>query len=175
LYRAELQEKETYKNRFTGLQGKYQQESEKWKKDTDALNNLNTTVTTLTTAKTAAEQKAAQLAEEIDAQKTDLELANAQVERYTTVLHDFPQLLPFMDVLPDGNGDEFKARLKTFAERLNQVGATGLVNINAGGTPPSPPASAGSKADLLKQAQQAAHEGRISDYNTLYDQYLKAQ
>lgn len=172
---------EEFKSRHSGLQGKYQQEQEKWVKDTDAAISMRDQLAKLSgerealvierdTLKTTAEKAAAAVTE-----------AAAKADRLTLIARDYPALLPFEadGLLPAGTGDDFKAKIAKFNEKLAGKGTEAVTEFRKGETPP-PPAGVtpNTSAALFKQANDALREGKpMADYDRLYDQglALKAQ
>lgn len=161
-----------WQTRFTGMQGSFQKEQIAAKEAATRLAETNALIESLTSAKTAAETQLVTLKEGLDSKTTELEVANAQVERFTTVMQKYPQLLPFMDVLPDGVGEDFEKKLGVFAERLSVMGTDQMKDFKKMNMPPSPPPKEIGGEDLLKQAQAAMRAGNTEEYNKYYDQYL---
>lgn len=166
-----------WRSRHGGLQGKYQQEQEKWQGDATKITTLeatlqalrgekeglDVTLKSLTEAKTAAEQEAAKV--------------RGRVERFELLAGEFPHLLQFeaKGLLPEGRGDELKTKLNTFSEQLKQLGVEALKNFQAGATPPPPTAPPANSPDALKAAAfKASREGNESEYNRLMDEYYQA-
>lgn len=167
-----------YKKRFTGLQGKLQATvneldtlkgshhdvNERFGKLTGDFEALNVQLTALSTQKSAAEQE-----------RDQLKAAHA---RRDLIIKEFPDLLPFEadNLLPPGTGDDLKTLLTAFRGKLQTQGSQAAVSALQGASPVPPQAAApASVDDLWKQATTALSEGRLSDYQSLYDQYLKAK
>jgi len=169
-----------WQKRFAGLQGKYQQEQEKWATTAAKLLEIDES-----SKKLAADFEALKVAhqtvdEEKDTYLTELETTKAELERVSIITHEFPQLVPLLgtkpeeDALPDGSGDELRGKLKTLAEKIESI-KKGAVDANlAGASPANPPAALKGNEALLKQALTAMHEGRMDDYNKLYTQYVES-
>jgi hypothetical protein len=159
---------EPYKGRFAGMQGAYTKESEAWKRDAAALAEI-------TTAKTALETQFAEAQEKLDTAMTEAEVIKATNDKFTVVIAEFPELIPFMDLLPDATGDELKQKLQVFTKRLSQVGTLAVADFTKGATPPAPNEKpTGTKEELLKQLNAAAASGNKEEYDKAYAAYLAA-
>lgn len=175
LYDRAQAEAAEWQKRFAGLQGKYQQESDKWKTDNQKLTETGTTLQSMTAAKVELDTKLATAQEELDRKNTELEITKAENARMALIVTKYPQLLPFMDVLPDAGAEDLDAKLAVFAEKLEKFGAGNVADYKAGGTPPSPPAKTpGDRDALWKQVMEAAGKGDMVAYNNLYNEWLKA-
>jgi hypothetical protein len=165
-----------YKTRFTGLQGKHQQEQQKWQAESAKLFDVTEQLTKLSGEKDS-------LAAQFDTFKVkhgDLEDAKGVLEeqlgRLKTIATEYPDLLAFEKdgLLPDGTGDELKAKLTAFRGKLKDMGQQQAVQAIAGASPTAPtPSQPKSSTDLWNQAKQALTEGKIEEYHKLYEEYIK--
>lgn len=168
-------ERDQWMKRFTGMQGSYQKQQEAAAAAAAKLEETNKLVEALTAAKTEVETKLTEFEKGLLEKSSQLEMANTKVQRYETVLNKYPQLLPFLDLLPEGTGEEFEKKLNVFAERLQTMGAESLASFKKMSTPPAPPATETSSSDYLKQAQAAARSGDMEGYHKYYDLYLSGK
>jgi hypothetical protein len=165
-----------YKSRFTGLQGKYQSELQKWQAENAKLFDVNEQLT-----KISGERDA--LATQFDAFKVkhgELEDAKGVLEeklgRITTIATEFPDLLAFEKdgLLPDGVGDDLKKKLEAFRGKLKDLGQAQAVQAITGASPTAPtPQPPKSSDELWNQAKAALAAGNIDEYHKLYDEYIK--
>jgi SMC interacting uncharacterized protein involved in chromosome segregation len=165
-----------YKSRFTGLQGKYQSELQKWQAENTKLFDVTEQLSKLNGERDS-------LATQFDAFKVkhgELESAKGVLEeqygRLRTIATEFPDLLVFEkdSLLPDGTGDELKKKLEAFRGKLKDLGQAQAVQAITGASPTAPtPQAPKSSLDLWNQAKQALAEGRIDEYHKLYDEYIK--
>ncbi len=170
-----------YRTRFTGLQGKYQQEKEKWTGD---LQTVNTKLFDANEALTKLSGEHAALKTQFDAlgvKKGERDDAYGVMEeklgRLTTIATEFPDLLPFYKdgLLPEGTGDDLKTKLAAFRARLGDLGKQQAADALAGASPTAPtPQPPKSSSDLWEQAKKALSEGKLDEYQKLYDEYVKA-
>lgn len=166
---------DTWRARFTGLQGKYQQERERWVKDAEALAQLQAKATEL-------ETKVTNLQAEVGGSKQDLSGLTAWKQRTEIVLDEFPQLVPFLkgDLLPlQDDPARQKESLTMFANAMQHLVAPGTAPAPVPSLPTTPPAPSGSQSGprrdpgLVKSEMiQAAKEGRNAEYDKLYTEYL---
>jgi hypothetical protein len=168
-----------WQKRFGGLQGKYQQEQEKWAQTAAKLIEIDEANKKLIGEYEALKTAHATIDEEKDTYLTELETTKAQLDRVSIITHEFPQLVPLLglkpeeDALPDGTGDELRGKLKTLAEKIESI-KKGAVDSNvSGASPANPPASIKGSEGLLHQALTAMREGRMDEYNKLYTQYIE--
>jgi len=179
--RLEAEKKaQEFQNRFTGLQGKYQQEQGKWSDDVSKMMNLQDQLSEVAGIREQLDVQVKTLQEQLDTTATEREIANSQLERLQIVTTEFPTLVPFLqdDLIPDASGDDLRAKLAKMTERLGEVQISSqkkvIDDLKEGATPP--PAGGGSNDDsaesLLQEATAAMVAGDISKYNTLFDQYL---
>ncbi len=166
-----------WQSRFTGLQGKYQQERTRWAEDVAQLHELDTQLQTLTGdhEKTLADLTG--LHGQHDALQTELKVAKETHDRLHLIMADYPDLIEFevKGLLPDGSGDELKGKLTAFKEALKARGAAAVQNTVAGSTPPPPAPNPPKDAKtLLNEAMAAARSGDRKRYDELYGEYLKA-
>jgi len=175
LYDRAQAEAAEWQKRFAGLQGKYQQESDKWKADNQKLAETGTTLQSMTSAKVELDTKLATTAEELDRRNTELEIIKAEQAKAQLVIGKFPHLIAFWDVLPDASAEDLEAKLQAFSDKLEKFGAGNVADYRAGGMPPSPPAKpTGDKDSLWKQVVDAAGKGDMVAYDNLYKEWLKA-
>lgn len=179
--RLEAEKKATeYQNRFTGLQGKYQQEQGRWSDDVSKMMSIQDQLKEVSGIREQLDIQVKSLQEQLDESSTEREIANSQLERLQIVTTEFPSLVPFLqdDLIPDASGDDLRSKLTKMTERLGEVQTSSqkkvIDEIKEGATPP--PSGGGSNEDtaesLLAEATRAMVGGNIEKYNTLFDQYL---
>jgi hypothetical protein len=174
-YDQAVLESQEYQKRFTGLQGKYQQELERWKQDSTKVTDLSTQLQAAITQKVDVDTQLATTKEQQDRLQTELEVTKATNARMTLIITKFPQLVPFLDVLPDGSAEELEPKLQAFADKLDKFGSMTSGEFKKGETPPAPQGKVpGDAATLWKQVLEAAQKGDMVAYNSLYAEYLKA-
>ena len=165
-----------WQKRFAGLQGKYQQEQEKWAQTAAKLLEVDESSKKVVGEFEALKVEHSKTAEEKDTYFTELELKKAELERVSIVTKEFPQLVPLLqdDVLPDGTGDELRGKLKILAERIESIKKGEFATNLAGASPASPPQGLPKGTDAIKlQMMTAMREGRMDDYNKFYAQYVE--
>ena len=169
---------EDSQKRFAGLQAKYQQEQAKWQADAAKLLDFEGQLKQITGEKEAAILLHQSVQEKLDAASTDVEVTKANLERLKILTKpDYIELLPFeqQGILPDGNGEDLEAKLKSFLAVLQARGQA-VVKQLQGAAPPPPPAPA-QQADakgLRAQAIEALKNGDTAKYQDLIDQAIKA-
>ncbi len=175
---AELaRQAEEWRTRFTGLQGKYQQEQRKWADDSAKVLELADTLNRLTGEKEAMGISLTQLTEKAEQAELEREVARAELERVKIVTTEFPDLVPFLgdELLPDGAGDELRGKLKLFSDKIGAIKQEKITNIAKGSSPnDAPTAQDKSSQALLAQAIDAFRKGDNAGYNDLYQQYVKS-
>jgi hypothetical protein len=165
-----------WQRRFAGLQGKYQQEQEKWAQTAAKLLEVDESSKKVVGEFEALKVEHSKTAEEKDTYFTELELKKAELERVSIVTKEFPQLVPLLqdDVLPDGTGDELRGKLKILAERIESIKKGEFATNLAGASPESPPQGIPKGIDAIRlQMMTAMREGRMDDYNKFYAQYVE--
>jgi hypothetical protein len=173
-----LNEAQEWRTRFTGLQGKYQQEQAKWAGDSVKLMELTEQLTKLTGEKEATSLELTSAKEKLDTLATEKELAQLQLERLNIVTNEFPSLIPFLkdDLIPDDTGDELREKLKKLDAKLLEIKGDVKAEHVKGASPPSSPPPAGNTPQaLLTQAKEAMVAGNIAEYNRLYDMYIQSK
>lgn len=168
MYEQALKDAEDYKKRFTGLQGTYSREQQKWQADAVRLKELDEAMRSLDTERTTLKALLADI-------QPKHESLQSQYDRLHIIATEFPSLLEFEKdgLLPGGTGDELRTKLSAFQNKLktNEVAA---VKSTMSGTAPATPKSEGQQTpkDLLNQAVAAMRQGKMDEYNSLYSQYL---
>jgi hypothetical protein len=172
-------EKVNWQSRFTGLQGKYQQEQAKWADDVVKTTDLEAQLGEVSGIREQLDLQVTGLQEQLDTATTEKEISESQLDRLTIVTTEFPKLVPFLqdDLIPDDTGDTLREKLNKMTDRLGEVADASqkkvIDNLSEGATPPpgggTPPPEA---PDLLREATEAMVAGDIDKYNTLYDQYI---
>lgn len=165
----------SWRERFTGLQGTYQRDQQKWKTDAEKLAEVSNTLASLSTDRDGLKTKHEELSGQVDTLRIGKETAESRLSRIQTIISKFPALIEFegLGLLPDGSGEEFEKKLAIFQDRLAKVGVEKLKVVNSGGSPSSPSGGEdGKKADdLWKEAMQALKDGKSQDYDRLMDAY----
>ncbi len=168
-----------WQKRFAGLQGKYQQEQQKWAETAARLLTLDEENKKLSGDLEAKLVDFTKIDEEKDTYLTELEVKNAELERLKIVTKEFPHLVPLLgeteeqDALPDGTGDELRTKLKTLSEKIESMKKGAQLENQSGASPDNPPATIKGSEALLRQAITAMHEGKMDEYNNLYAQYIE--
>lgn len=181
LYEKALLEKEPVKTedwqkRFTGLQGAYQRDQEKWKATQTELESTKKSLAELTTGKTSIEEALKARSEEYERLATEHEIASHQLDRLTIILTKYPALADFEaeGLLPDGTGEEFAKKLDIFAAKIGRTGKESIAKHLEGATPPTPGTTpATTSASLWQQAMTALTTGDTVAYDKLYTQFLE--
>ena len=176
---AKAQADAEWQKRFGGLQATYQKEQEAktnamtelttvrsmLESNTKTLETLNTEKTTLTTQVTEKDQA--------------LSKAQAELQRKTLIMKDYPQLIAFEanGLLPDAPLEELPTKLNLFRDSLGTIENAAKQQHNAGGTPPDPASkqqgAERTAAAALKDAQTASIKGDVGTYQTFYKEYLE--
>lgn len=172
-----LNDAQEWRNRFTGLQGKYQQEQAKWAGDSAKLMELTEQLNKLSGDKEASIIELTATKEQLDTLTTEKEVALANLERLNIITSEFPSLIPFLkdDLIPDDTGDALREKLKKLDVRIGEIKGNAKEEHKEGASPTNPPAPAGNSPQaLLKQAHDAMRAGNISEYNRLYDLYVQS-
>lgn len=176
-YEKAMQDANNWRSRFTGLQGKYQQEQEKWADDANKLHNIETQFSEVSGIREQLELTIQGLNEQLDSAQTESVVAKEELDRLHMVTVEFPELVPFLqdDLIPDGAGDELRTKLQAMSTRIASLQETTVAKHVEGASPSQKPASADTKnpTNLLNQAFEAMRDGNIAEYNKLYDEYLK--
>lgn len=181
LYEQANKDATEWRNRFSGLQGKYQQEQNKWTTDAGTLIDLQSKFSEVTGLREQLEIQNKELSEQLETAASEKDILNANLERITIVTTEFPDLVPFLKdgLIPDESGDELRTKLGILQTRINEIKTTSteqVVNrVTSGGSPNGSPASiSNSPSELLKQAIDAMRQGKIEEYNELYNRYLES-
>lgn len=168
-----------WKNRFGGLQGKYQQEQSKWAESAAKMLEFDEQNKKLSGELEALKVTSTKTFEEKDTLATDLDVKTAELDRLTIILREFPHLAPLLgskdeeDALPDGTGDELRQKLTNLSGKIDLIKKGEREEHKSGGSPSNPPASLKGNEGLLKQAIDAMRAGKLEEYNNLYAQYLE--
>lgn len=174
-----LADAEEWKKRFAGLQGKYQQEQTKWAEASAKMLDFDTENKRLSGELEALRVEQQKAVEDRDSYLTDLDIKSAELERIGIITREFPHLLPLMgvkedeDTLPDGTGDELRAKLKVMSEKIESIKKGARDEYSSGQSPENPPAPLNADSGLLKQAIDAMRAGKMDEYNQLYAQYIE--
>lgn len=175
-----LAEAEEWKKRFAGLQGKYQQEQNKWTESAAKMLEFDEQNKKLSGELEAIRAESAKALEEKDVFHTDLELKSTELDRLKIIMKEFPHLIPLLgekeedDVLPDGTGDELRGKLKTMSEKINTFKQGAKEEHRAGESPSNPPASVTGNEAKLRMAIDAMKAGNMAEYNKLYAEYIES-
>jgi len=175
---ALMAELDTWKKRFTGLQPLYQKEQSNNEALKAAKFDLDQKLTSVTGENEARKLELKKVQDGNAAILAELESLKAVNSRMQMIVTEFPSLVEYetKGLLPSGQGDEFKAKLATFASLMKAQGTAAAREIVAGSTPPAP-VSGGVRIakDILSEATAALRSGNLDQYNSLYDEYLKAK
>ncbi len=179
-----LKDNETWKSRFTGMQGKYQQTHDQLIAAQGRVADLEGQLAALNGDKDALGAEFDKTTGELGTLKTKVADLEAQHGRLKLIATDYPDLLPFeaQGILPAGIGDELKGKLTAFKAALDARGQAAQAQAQSQqaqtqmqqSTMPSPPPPAGSKdaKTLLSEAMAMARQGKMDEYNKLYSDYL---
>jgi len=173
-----IQEAQEWRTRFTGLQGKYQQEQTKWAGDFAKLTEVTDQLNKLSGEKEAIELELTTAKEQLDTLITEKEIVAASLERLNIVTSEFPSLIPFLkdDLIPDDTGDALREKLKKLDSRIDEIKGTTRTEHAQGASPGTTPAPAGNSSQaLLKQANDAMRAGNIAEYNRLYELFIQSK
>lgn len=168
-----------YKDRFAGLQGKYQQEQDKWKKDVEKLTNLEQQFSTLTGEKEALGLDLQTHQTKLTEKERELAKLIQKHERLELISTEYPELLSFYKdgLLPEGNGEELRTKLANFRTKLSTAQSQKLdEEINkkmAGATPETPGSQALEAEQIMAQAFDALRSGNADQYEKLMNQYYQ--
>jgi hypothetical protein len=172
-----LKQAEEWRTRFTGLQGKYQQEQKKWADDAARVMELGDILAKVTGEKEALGLSISELTEKADTAATEAALAQSQLERIKMVTVEFPDLVPFLgdELLPDGTGDELREKLKLFSGKIEGIKKDKITDIARGSSPSDTPKPQDKSSQaLLQQAIEEFRKGNTAGYNDLYQQYMNS-
>ena len=164
-----------WQGRAKGWQSKFTAEQLEHKNTMGLLTEAQQKIVDLTKELTTLQGQHTALSEKDQTTANELAKSNAKLERLTTIM-GFPNLIPFMDVLPEGSGEELKTKLTAFNEKLSTL--TGLSAeqqakaLSSGVTPP-PPSEPPDDNNYFKQAQAALMKGDSAEYNRLMDEHMK--
>lgn len=179
LYEQSEKDKTNWQARFTGLQGKYQQEQTKWADDITKMTDIESQLGDVSGIREQLDLQVTGLKEQLDTATTEKEISESQLERLTIVTTEFPTLVPFLqdDLIPDDTGEPLREKLVKMTTRLEEaanVSHQQIVDDLAEGATPPPAGGANppTAPDLMKEATEAMIAGDIAKYNTLYDQYI---
>ena len=175
------EQRDTYQNRFTGLQGKYQQELAKWndsgKELTSKVSSLEAEIAKVTGEKEGSETQLTALQTDYEQASSDLEITKSQLGRLRIITDQFPDLLKFegKSLLPDGNGDELVEQLTSFREMLGEQGKKAAADLIEGITPPAKAKEVDKNAqDYWTEALSALQAGEPDEHNRLMDLFYEA-
>lgn len=169
---------EEWRNRFTGLQGKYQQEQSKWAGDAAKLIDATEQLTKLVGEKEATTLELTSTKEKLDLLATEKVTLEANLERLNIITSEFPTLIPFLKdgLIPDETGDELRGKLKLLNDRISEIKGSAKTEQVKGAQPQSQPTPADSSPQaLLAQAKDAMRSGNMAEYNKFYDLYIQAK
>lgn len=164
-----------YKQRHSGLQGRYQQEQEKWSLATDKVIGFEAQLKTLMGEKEALLLERDTLTKTAAEKSAEATKASAKAERLNLIAEKHPELLSLeaKGALPEGTGDDFVAKLALLSQAITGKGSQAVTDFRKGETPPPPrEAVTGTSVAMLHQANSAAKQGKLDEYNRLYDQYI---
>lgn len=173
---AKSRESNEWMTRFTGMQGKYQQEKKKWEESAGDLSKLPDQLSGLQTQFNDLQSMYDESQTQILALQTEKEIAEHSLERKNIIFKEFPGLIPFEadGLLPDGTGDEFREKLSAFNEKMTKIGGDAFEAIVAGSSPPQPKSSETlGTQEILNEALKSFREGDMETYDNLYGQYLQ--
>lgn len=172
MYEKAVKESAEEHARFTGLQGKYQQEQERWTKTEQAKAAAEAKVNTLIGEKEALSLQHSTAVANAATLAQAKQVAEAQVARINLIASKFQPLLPFEAkglLPPAATAEELEIKLVDFAAQLKGLSAEAVQSFSNGSVPPPPAsATANTSAALFKQANVAMKAGNMDDYNRLY-------
>jgi len=172
LYTQAQAEAADWKKRFTGLQGSYQREQQKWKTDTTRLTELDSLVKGFDDERTSLKTQI----DELLLAQGELEVLKASHERIGIIAKEFPDLLDMEadGLLPDDTGDDLRKKLTAMRTRLQAVGKTAIQDNLKGAVPPTTSGDAPKgKEELNKARIKAFTEGNIEEYERLTNEYFQ--
>jgi hypothetical protein len=166
-YKAEA---ETWKNRFTGLQGRYQQERDAHLSAQAKITDLEGTLTQLRGDVEAKGLEITSLTGQVTEWKTKHTAADAELGRLKMVAADFPDLLSLeaKGLLPAGAGDELKGKLTTLRETLKTQGQQNTAQQKVGETPAQPVVQTAQRQTLMAAVRAAKTK---ADYDAAVKAY----
>jgi len=174
------EQRDSYQNRFTGLQGKYQQELAKWTDNNDELTakvkTLEANLVKLTGEKEGSDTELSTLKTDYEQASSDLEINQSQLDRLKIITSQFPDLLNFegKSLLPDGSGDELVEQLASFREMLGEQGKKAAVDLMEGVTPAAKTKEVDKSAqEYWDDALKALSAGEPDEHNRLMDKYFE--
>ncbi len=178
--------------RFKGLQPKFQELTVEHDKLGLKLSDLETKHTKLTGDFEARQLELNAMTAKYAQATTDQTTLQAKYDRLQTVMAKFPDLMPFLgngsdqpDLLPTGTGEALEKSLAAFRDVVKKQGAATAKDMvqgstgsgsgagNSGGTNPGDAKPKG-KSELLQLALQAQREGKTTDYEHYYNEWLRA-
>jgi len=166
-------EAESWKNRFTGLQGTYQREQAKWTNDSGRISEFEKQIAALSDERTTLQTQIA----ELTPYKAEVGTLKAQQERQKIIVGEFPDLFPFEvdGLLPDGTGDELRRKLTAMRTRL-EASNSGALDKRLSGSVPPPPGGAppSGPQELLKASLAAFKKGDMAEYQRLQTEYYQS-
>ena len=162
-------------SRFTGMQGKYQQEKKKWEEASGDLSGLPTKLTDLQTEKDDLQSKYDDTQTQLLATQTEKDIAELSLERKNIIFKEFPGLISFEGdgLLPDGTGEDLRTKLTAFNEKMTKIGGDQFEALLSGASPEKPKASEDDASSILNEALKAFREGDMTTYDTLYGKHLE--
>lgn len=162
-------------SRFTGMQGKYQQEKKKWDDASGDLSGLPTQLSDLQTQMDTLQTKFDDGQIQISALQAEKDFANQSLERKNIIFKEFPGLISFEGdgLLPEGVGEDLRTKLTAFNDKMTKLGGDQFETLLSGSSPAKPNASDESAQGSFDEAKKAFRSGDTEAYNTLYGKHLQ--
>lgn len=173
MYETAVTEAADWKKRFTGLQGAYQRDQQKWQVDSARVKELETTVQGLDTERTSLRSEL----EQAQALKTQLDTLHAAAERQKIIMTEFPELaaMESKGLLPSDTGDTLRTKLKELQGVFANVGTDAVKKTLEGAVPPPPSGDAPKGPKELQAAMNRAFkDGRMDEYEALYVEFVES-
>ena len=161
--------------RFTGMQGKYQQEKKKWDEAAGDLSGLPTQLSDLQTQMDSLQTKYDDGQVQLAAAQREKELTDLSLERKNIIFKEFPGLISFEGdgLLPEGTGDDLRTKLGAFNDKMTKIGGDQFETLLSGSSVIKPKADDPGAKSVLDEALQAYNKGDMALYDTLYGKHLQ--
>ena len=165
-----------YRKRFTGSQGAYQRDQEKWKQTEARNTEITEAMASLTETNQSLQTQYDEQTEKLETATTEAEIAKLGLQRMDIIFKEFPGLVPWEidGLLPEGTGDDLRESLGKYAERLEKAGVENILDDLTGASPTPPDGdSADTEKALMGNITAALAEGDVEAFDKAYDKYLE--